>query len=131
MARRSGHLPEDASDAAVDAALERVEKARSWAVRTDNEFNYRLAETLPETEFDADTEAALGALADVVADESPDEEALQEAIYETARDHDLDVGEFFSAGYRLFLDESEGPRLGPFLAAMDDAFVVRRLRCEK
>ena len=131
MARRSGHLPEDASDAAVDAALERVEKARAWAVRTDNEFNYRLAETLPETEFDADTEAALGALADVVADESPDEEALQEAIYETARDHDLDVGEFFSAGYRLFLDESEGPRLGPFLAAMDDAFVVRRLRCEK
>ena len=130
MARRSGHLPEDATDAEIDAALERVERARAWAVRTDNEFNYRLAESLPEAAFDAGTEAALEALADFVAAESPDEEALQEAIYETARDHDLDVGEFFSAGYRLFLDESEGPRLGPFLAAMDDAFVVRRLRRE-
>jgi len=130
MARRSGHLPEDATDAEIDAALERVEKARAWAVRTDNEFNYRLAESLPETDFEPDTEAALEALADFVAAESPDEEALQEAIYETARDHDVDVGEFFSAGYRLFLDESEGPRLGPFLAAMDDAFVVRRLRRE-
>jgi lysyl-tRNA synthetase class 1 len=31
----------------------------------------------------------------------------------------------------LFLDESEGPRLGPFLAAMDDSFVVDRLRRER
>ena len=130
MAQRSGHLPEDATEAEIDAALERVESARAWAVRTDNEFNYRLAESLPETDFDADTEAALDALADFVATESPDEEALQEEIYETARRHDVPVGEFFSAGYRLFLDESEGPRLGPFLAPMDDAFVLRRLRRE-
>ena len=130
MAQRSGHLPEDATDAEIDAALERVEKARTWAVRTDNEFNYRLAESLPETDFDADTEAALDALADFVATESPDEDALQEEIYETARRHDVPVGEFFSAGYRLFLDESEGPRLGPFLAPMDDAFVLQRLRRE-
>jgi len=130
MARRSGHLPEDAGDAAIDAALKRVEKARAWAVRTDNEFNYRLAETLPETDFDDDVEAALEDLAAVVEAESPDEKALQEGIYETARDNDVPVGEFFSAGYRLFLDEPEGPRLGPFLAAMDDAFVVRRLRRE-
>ena len=130
MAQRSGHLPEDATDAEIDGALERVEKARTWAVRTDNEFNYRLAESLPETDFDADTEAALDALADFVATESPDEDALQEEIYETARRHDVPVGEFFSAGYRLFLDESEGPRLGPFLAPMDDAFVLQRLRRE-
>ena len=131
MARRSGHLPEDADDVAIDAALERVERARAWAVRTDNEFNYRLAETLPETEFDADTTAALDDLASFIDSESPDSDALQEEIYETARRNDVAVGEFFTAGYRLFLDESEGPRLGPFLAAMDEAFVVRRLRREE
>ena len=130
MARRSGHLPADAGDDAIDAALERVETARAWAVRTDNEFNYRLAETRPDTEFDAATAAALDELAAFIESESPDSDALQEEIYETARGNDVPVGEFFTAGYRLFLDESEGPRLGPFLAAMDEAFVVRRLRRE-
>jgi len=130
MARRSGHLPEDATDAEIDAALARVERARAWAVRADNEFNYRLAETLPDHAFDADTETALDDLAAFVDAESPDGDALQEEIYAVARSNDVDVGSFFSAGYRLFLDESEGPRLGPFLAAMDDSFVVDRLRRE-
>jgi len=130
MARRSGHLPEDATDTEIDTALERVERARAWAVRTDNEFNYRLAEALPETAFDDDTETALGELAAFIDAESPDGDALQEEIYGTARRNDVPVGEFFSAGYRLFLEETEGPRLGPFLAALDDSFVVRRLRRE-
>jgi lysyl-tRNA synthetase class 1 len=131
MAQRSGHLSEDATDAEIDLALERVEKARTWAVRTDNEFNYRLAETLPDTDFDASTAVALEELADFVEEESPGEESLQEEIYETARRNDVPVGDLFGAGYRLFLDESEGPRLGPFLAAMDDSFVVDRLRRER
>jgi lysyl-tRNA synthetase class 1 len=131
MARRSGHLPEDAAEAEIDAALERVEKARAWAVRTDNAFNYRLAEELPDAEFDGATRAALEELADFVARESPDEAALQEEIYETARRNDVPVGDLFGAGYRLFLDEAEGPRLGPFLAAMEESFVVARLRRER
>jgi lysyl-tRNA synthetase class 1 len=130
MAQRSGHLPEGATDTEIDAALERIEHARTWAVRTDNEFNYRLAEALPEVEFDDATATALEELAAFIESSAPDEDALQEEIYETARRNDVPVGEFFGAGYRLFLDEDEGPRLGPFLAAMDDAFVVRRLRRE-
>ncbi|WP_255195120.1 lysine--tRNA ligase [Halorarius litoreus] len=130
MARRSGHIPDDASASEVEAALARVEKARNWAVRTDNEYNYRLAEELPDVDFDADTTAALAALADFIEAEAPDDEALQGQIYETAREHDVEVGDFFTAGYRLFLNEDQGPRLGPFLAALDTAFVLKRLRLE-
>ena len=128
MARRSGHVPADATEADVERALARVEKARAWARRTDNEFNYRLAEELPDVEFDADTEAALDDLADFIAAEAPDAETLQGEIYETAKRNDVDVGTLFEAGYRLFLAETEGPRLGPFLAPMDTEFVIRRLR---
>ena len=128
MAERSGHLPEDATEDEIDTALDRVEKARAWAVRTDNAFNYRLAEALPDVGFEAATEAALDELADYVDSRSPDEETLQEEIYETAKRNDVAVGDLFEAGYRLFLDEPDGPRLGPFLAAMDDSFVVERLR---
>ena len=130
MARRSGHLPADATDAELEAALARVEKARAWAERTDNEFNYRLAEDLPEVEFDGGVGGALDDLADFIEAESPDADSLQGEIYETAKRNDVAVGDFFEAGYRLFLDESQGPRLGPFLAPMDEEFVTRRLRRE-
>jgi lysyl-tRNA synthetase class 1 len=130
MARRSGHIPEDADEDAVEAALARVEKARAWAVRTDNEYNYRLAESLPDVDLDDATRAALADLADFIEAEAPDEDALQGEIYETARRHDVDVGDFFTAGYRLFLDEEEGPRLGPLLAALETTFVLDRLRLD-
>ena len=130
MARRSGHIPADADEKQVEDALARVEQARNWAVRTDNAYNYRLAESLPDVEFDDATTSALADLADFIEAESPDEETLQGEIYEIAREHGVDVGDFFAAGYRLFLDESEGPRLGPFLAALDTTFVLDRLRLE-
>jgi lysyl-tRNA synthetase class 1 len=130
MAERAGHLPEGAPEWAREAALARVEKARNWAVRTDNEYNYELAEELPEVALNADVGAALDALADFIEAEDPDEDTLQGEMYETARDHDVPVGEFFTAGYRLFLNKDQGPRLGPFLAALDREFVLDRLRRE-
>ena len=128
MAERSGHVPPDADDGTVEAALARIERARAWAERTDNEFNYRLAEELPDVAFDDATATALDELAAYIERTEPDAESLQEEIYEAARRNDVQVGEFFEVGYRLFLGETEGPRLGPFLAPMDTEFVVRRLR---
>jgi len=130
MAERAGHLPPDAPAWAREDALARIPLARAWAERTDNEYNYELAESLPDVEFDPDVAAALDDLAAFVEREAPDDEDLQGEIYETARRHDVDVGQFFTAGYRLFLDTDEGPRLGPFLAALDREFVLKRLRRE-
>ncbi|WP_181685725.1 lysine--tRNA ligase [Halorhabdus salina] len=131
IARREGHIPDDAPAWAVEDALARVEKARTWARRTDNAFNYDLKrEELPAVDFDADTAAALDALADFVAD-GADGEAIQGRIYELADEYDLDVGDFFSAGYRLLFDLDEGPKLGPFLATLDREFVVGRLRRDR
>jgi lysyl-tRNA synthetase class 1 len=130
IARKEGHIPEDAPEWAVDGALARVERAREWARRTGNEFDYELKRAeLPETDFDDATKAALDELAEFVA-EGHDGEAIQGEIYETARRHDIDVGEFFSAGYRLLFDDTEGPQLGPFMAKLDREFVVKRLRRE-
>ncbi|OAQ51557.1 hypothetical protein HTG_15995 [Natrinema mahii] len=131
VARREGHIPDDAPEWAVEAALERVEQARNWARRTGNEFDYELKRSeIPDHEFDAATEDALAELADFIeAGHDPDE--IQGEIYETAKRHDVDVGDFFAAGYRLFFDEDQGPKLGPFLAKVDREFVVARLRRER
>lgn len=131
IARREGHVPDDAPEWAVEDALARVERARTWAARTDNQFNYRLKRReLPDVELDAETEAALDELADFIA-AGHDPEEVQGEIYETAKRHDIDIGEFFSTGYRLFFDEEQGPKLGPFLAALDEEFVLARLRRER
>ncbi|WP_129112797.1 lysine--tRNA ligase [Halegenticoccus tardaugens] len=127
MARNQGHIADDTPEWAVDEALERVERARTWAERLDNQYNYRLQATLPEVEFDAPTEAALSDLADFVEDGHAGEE-IQGEIYEAARRHDVEVGDLFEAGYRLFFDATQGPRLGEFLGELDPAFVVGRLR---
>ena len=131
IARREGHIPDDAPAWAVDGALERVEQAREWARRTDNAFNYDLKrESMPAVEIDEATAAALADLADFIEDgASP--EAIQGQIYETAREHDIDVGDFFETGYRLFFDQPEGPKLGTFLGKLDRDFVLARLRRER
>ncbi|MFB6134936.1 MAG: lysine--tRNA ligase [Halanaeroarchaeum sp.] len=131
IARREGHIPEDASRDAVSGALQRVTLAREWARRNDNEFNYDLKrEAMPTVEVDDPTGAALDELADFI-EAGHDPEEVQGEMYEVARRHDLDVGEFFSTGYRLFFDEEEGPKLGQFLAKLDRDFVLARLRRER
>jgi len=130
MAENEGFFDDDTPEWAIEDALGRVEKARAWATRTDNEYNYRLQADLPETDFDDATAAALADLADFV-EAGHDGEAIQSEMYETARRHGLDVGDFFAAGYRLFFDDTRGPRLGEFLGELDDAFVVKRLRREE
>ncbi|RQH03267.1 lysine--tRNA ligase [Natrarchaeobius oligotrophus] len=131
IARREGHVPDDAPEWAVEGALARVERARTWARRTENEFDYELKRTeIPDHDFDPATEAALAELAEFIeAGHGPEE--IQGEIYETAKRYDVDVGEFFGAGYRLFFDEKQGPKLGPFLAKVDREFVVDRLRRER
>jgi lysyl-tRNA synthetase class 1 len=129
LARDEGHIPDDAPERVVEAALARVEKARNWAERTGNEYDYRLQTELPDVEFDDDVAAALGDLADFVA-AGHDGEAIQGEMYETARDHGVEVADFFEAGYRLFFDDTQGPRLGEFLGELEREYVVNRLRRE-
>ncbi|ADQ66070.1 lysyl-tRNA ligase [Halogeometricum borinquense DSM 11551] len=130
MARNEGHIIDDTPEWAVEEALERVEKARAWAERMDNAYNYRLQVEMPETDFDDDVVAALDDLADFV-DAGHDGEEIQGEIYETARRHDIEVSDLFGAGYRLFFDQPQGPRLGEFLGDLDRTFVVKRLRREE
>ena len=131
IARSEGHIPEDATPQEVEDALARVEQAREWARRTGNEFDYELKRTeLPAHDFDPAVEVALDELAEFVAAGHPGDE-IQGEIYEAAKHHHVPVSDFFAAGYRLFFDDDQGPRLGPFLGKLDREFVVARLRRER
>ncbi|KAB1197970.1 MULTISPECIES: lysine--tRNA ligase [Haloferax] len=129
MATNEGFFDDDTPDDVVEEALARVERARHWAEKMDNAYNYRLQVDLPEFDFDPAVETALDELADFV-EENHDGEAIQGEIYETARRNDIEMGDFFAAGYRLFFDATQGPRLGEFLGELEQDFVVTRLRRE-
>ncbi|WP_256290264.1 lysine--tRNA ligase [Halobellus inordinatus] len=129
MARNEGYFDDDTPEWAIEEALERVDRARAWAERLDNEYNYRIQEDLPEVDVDDAVAAALDELAEFVA-VGHDGEEIQGEMYETARRHDIEVGDFFEAGYLLFFDQPQGPRLGEFLGELDTEFVVARLRRE-
>jgi lysyl-tRNA synthetase class 1 len=131
IARREGHIPADASERSVEEALARVERARTWARRTGNEYDYELQRAeLPDVDLDPEVERALDELADFIEGHD-DPEEIQGEIYESAKRHDVPVGEFFATGYRLFFDQQQGPKLGPFLAKLDREFVLARLRRER
>ncbi|SFG63515.1 lysyl-tRNA synthetase, class I [Halopelagius inordinatus] len=129
MATNEGYFDDDTPEWAIEEALGRVERAHAWATRLDNQYNYRLQAEMPDVAFDADVEAALDDLAAFVED-GHDGEEIQGEIYEAAKRHDVDVGEFFEAGYLLFFDQPQGPRLGEFLGELDRDLVVTRLRRE-
>ena len=129
MARNEGYFDDDTPEWAIEEALERVDRARAWAVREDNAYNYRLQEDLPDVTLTEDVAAALDDLAAYV-EAGHDGEEIQGEMYETARDHDIEIGDFFEAGYLLFFDQPQGPRLGEFLGELDTEFVVARLRRE-
>ncbi|MGQ4554330.1 lysine--tRNA ligase [Halobellus sp. GM3] len=129
MARNEGYVDDDTPEWAIEEALERVDRARAWAERMDNAYNYRLQENRPDVDFGDDVAAALTELADFVA-AGHDGEEIQGEMYEIARRHDIEIGDFFEAGYLLFFDQPQGPRLGEFLGELDAEFVVARLRRE-
>jgi lysyl-tRNA synthetase class 1 len=130
IARREGHIPDDAPEWAVEEALERVERARRWARRTGNEFDYKLKrQEMPAVTLDDETAQALDDLAAFV-EADHDGQEIQAEIYETADRYDIEVPDLFQTGYRLFFDDDEGPKLGPFLGKLDRQFVVERLRRE-
>lgn len=130
IARKEGHIPDDAPDWAVEEALARVERAQTWAQRTSNEYDYDLKRIeMPDAEIDAETATALDELADFI-EAGHDGDEIQGEIYETAKRHDIDIGDFFGTGYQLFFDDEQGPKLGPFLSNLDREFVLRRLRRE-
>nr|P0CW89.1 RecName: Full=Lysine--tRNA ligase; AltName: Full=Lysyl-tRNA synthetase; Short=LysRS [Cenarchaeum symbiosum]AAC62702.1 lysyl tRNA synthetase [Cenarchaeum symbiosum] len=66
-----------------------------------------------EVELDGATRGALSELAEMLG--SAPEGGLQDVIYGVAKSHGVPPRDFFKALYRIILDASSGPRIGPFI----------------
>jgi lysyl-tRNA synthetase class 1 len=58
----------------------------------------------------------------------PDEEQIQGAIFSIARKHAVKPAKFFKTLYTILLGVPEGPRLGPYILAMEQENVIDALK---
>lgn len=129
--KKTGHLPADATKEQEQDALTRVKLAGYWARNYGpEEYNISIKDNL---EVPADiTEAekdALREMADYIEARHTEEETQYE-IFEMAKRRDIKPARLFKTAYGLLLGKPRGPKLGPFLLALDTDFVVKRLRLE-
>jgi len=77
-------------------------------------------------------DAALAALRDelarrAAAGEELDTDALQTAVFQVAKDREIRTKDWFRTLYQVFLGQSQGPRIGSFIALLGFAKCIERL----
>jgi lysyl-tRNA synthetase class 1 len=81
---------------------------------------------------DHDLDGAVAALRDELsrlsaAGVEPDSESLQTMVFQVAKDREIPAKSWFRTLYRVFLGQSQGPRLGSFIALLGYATCIERL----
>jgi lysyl-tRNA synthetase class 1 len=115
--RNYGYL---AKNQALDGGLKiRVEYAFNWI----KDF-----EEIKETtvELSAEEKKLVREFLETLRIES-DGEKIQNAVFETAKKHGVKPSDFFKTIYRIILGTPQGPRLGPYVAAMGRQNVIDAL----
>ena len=111
-----------------DQILSRAANVRAWLDRYAPPFvKFQLQETLPSKVKNVDPELreALGALAERIEGKSAEE--IHNEVYAVAEERGLDSKKLFGAIYVAFLGQKQGPKVGWFLASLDEEFVKERL----
>ena len=57
----------------------------------------------------------------------PDADELQTAVFQVAKDRDVKMKDWFRTLYRVFLGQSQGPRIGSFIALLGYRTCIERL----
>lgn len=98
---------------------QRIRYAQAWA-----EDFHEITET--RVQLGEDERQAIQELAAIIRKED-DENVLQNAIFATARKHSLSAKGFFRLLYQILIGTPEGPRLGPYILAMERENVAEAL----
>ena len=87
--------------------------------RTLEAADHQLDEAVAALRDELSRRAATGA--------SPDPDELQTMVFQVAKDREIRTKDWFRALYRIFLGQSQGPRIGSFIALLGYATCIERL----
>ena len=108
----------------------RMEDVRRWlATYAPEHYRFQVQPSLPPVALSPDQRRFLARLADIIEtkDAWPGEE-LHAQVHALKGELNLPAKEAFGAIYLAFLGKPSGPQAGWFLASLDRAFVLSRLR---
>ncbi len=111
-----------------DRIFSRAKNVRAWLDRYAPPFvKFQLQETLPSKvkNIDPESKEALGVLARRIEGKSAED--IHNEVYAVAEERGIDGKKLFQAIYVAFLGQKQGPKVGWFLASLDEEFVKERL----
>jgi len=129
----TGILTRKLTDWEVDRVRRRIEQGGLWVERHAPENKVVLLERLDpvvRSQLDEKDRESLRVFADAAQVAEWREDAIKESMVALTRGGKLpvDTPRFFRDLYLVLLGKEKGPRAAPFLAVLDKAFVVARLR---
>ena len=116
----------EANDVDLARLKRRTECVRYWLDGfAPDMVKFSLCKEMPKVDVSDEEKAFFKALSDKMRSIDWNAEAINAAIVEAA----APIGNkaAFKAMYKILINMSKGPRLGPFLESMDPEFVIRRL----
>lgn len=126
---RKGVL-EDPSNQEIEHAKERLKRAKNWVEKYAPEnARVEILEELPEEIKQNITNGQKKCLKSIAEDISKKDYGpveIHNRVYETARSNDVKPVKLFQAIYQVLLGQKSGPRVGNFLTALEDEFVIER-----
>ncbi|KXA90918.1 hypothetical protein AKJ63_00595 [candidate division MSBL1 archaeon SCGC-AAA259D18] len=129
--RRKGVL-EEPKDWEIDMVEDRLKKAMNWVKKcAPDQAKLKILDELPEVlkeRLSSNQKKCLALLAEQISKKDFEPVEIHNRVYETARDKDVEPVELFQAIYLVLLGQKSGPRVGNFLTALEDEFVVERFK---
>lgn len=108
---------------------QRMEDARRWlASYAPDHYKFQVKPSMPAVVLSPAQREFLGRIASIVAERQWTGEELHNRIHNLKAEMGISSKEAFSAIYLAFLGKDSGPQAGWFLASLDRAFVLTRLR---
>lgn len=128
---RKGVL-EDPEEWEIELAEDCLRRAENWIEKyAPEDARIEVLKELPDRVkevLSSKQKECLSALADDLSERDFEPVEIHNRVYEVARAHDLKPVKLFQAIYLVLLDQKHGPRVGNFLTALENEFVVERFR---
>ncbi len=126
--RKTGHIPDDASDEDLQHVVDRLEFAKSWVnTFASDQYKITLNEKASEIKLTSEQKSALTEIISGL-DKVKTEKELEYLIFESAKASRMQAREIFTLLYQMLISKERGPRLAPFILAIGKQHVKKLLK---
>ncbi len=131
--KRTGHIPEDASDQNIEQVIGRLKRARNWGQKhAPKKYKYSINFKVPENvkkDLSVEQKDAIQILIEKLQEkEFKQSDNLDKQIFDAKKESELGTGEFFNTAYKILLSREQGPRLSRLILSIGQEETIKILQ---